>query len=151
RGHCAAVHALRDGPHGVEPRSAPSERGFEAYQRAAALDPRHLRISRRRFFDHDGYARRPNRPPSIAAYRRRRLRGRVGYRGVFEERRNADRGPCSAWRRRRDDRALYPLVDPEHVPRSTPAHLRDRRLGNQLLDWWRSRSAAWRRASGVFL
>ncbi len=46
---------------------------------------------------------------------------RLGARRAFDERRDADRHQGAAGGRRRDDRAVDAVADPEHVPRPAPA------------------------------
>jgi hypothetical protein len=101
--------------------------------------------------DHDGHARRSNRPAAAAAHRRHRVRRRVGSDCVLDERRDADRRPRAARRRRGVGGAVDAVADPEHVSRRGPAHVRNRGVGNELLGWRRHRPAARRRPARVLL
>ena len=120
-------------------------------QRPAAVDHRHLRVLRRRLAHHDGHARRPHRPAPPAADRRRGLRCGLGARRVLHQRRDADRQPRAAGRRRRDAGPLDAVADLPHVPRPAAALDRDRRVDRQLLGGRRGRPGARRRPAGALL
>ena len=79
----AGLPAVRHGPHGPAPRGPRDQRGPPADQRPAALDHRHLRLHGRRLPDHDGHARRPDRPAQAAAHRRGRVRRCVSMLAAF--------------------------------------------------------------------
>jgi len=147
----ARLPALLHGPDRAEPGPARHQHGSRAEQRPASLDRRCLRVRARRLAHHDGHARRPDRPPPAAPDRRRRLRRGVGAGRPLDERRDADRRARPARARRGDARALDPLPDPQHVPRSPPAHGRDRGLDHELLGRRRDRPAAGRAAARVLL
>ena len=94
------------------------ERGPGADGHAVAVDRGHLRVSHRGVVDHDGHARRPDRPPPVVADRGMRVRGDVGAGlAVVYQRRDADRGPGVAGRGRRDADAFDVGADPGLVLR----------------------------------
>ena len=118
---------------------------------AASLDHRHLRVLRRGFADHDGDARRPDRPAPPADDRRRGVRHRLRGRRLLDERRDADR-----------TRALLGVAGATIAPSTlslirnmfldpAAAHHGDRRLDHQLLAGRRDRAAGRRLAAGILL
>ena len=145
------MRGLFDGPDRAPPGLAAAERGPGADQRPAAVDRRHLRVHGRGLADHDGNARRPDRPAPAAPDRRRSIRRRIHPGRVLHERRNADRVARAARDRRRDRRALDPVADPQHVPRLGSAHVRDRDVDHRLFTRRRTRAAPWRCAARVLL
>ena len=151
RGARARLRRLRDGSDRPAPRGAAPERRPGAEQRAAALDRGHLRLHGRGGADHDGDARRPDRAAPDPADRRGRLRRRLVPGGVLDERGDADRSACAPRDRGRHDRPVDAVADPQSLPRSRPAHVRDRRLDHGVLARRCRRPAARRSAARVLL
>ena len=147
----AALPALLHGPHGAEPGGAAPERGSAADELAAVVDRRHLRVPDRRLADHDGHARRPDRPPATASDRRGRLRCRLDPRCILHQRGDAHCGARPARGRQRNARPLHAFPDSQHVPRSGGAHGRHRRLDRQLFRRWRRWTAAGRASARTLL
>ncbi len=151
RGAGTADDSARSRYDRAAPGRAGAERGAGAEQLPAALDHRCLRLCRGRSADHDGHARRPDRPSPAAHHRRRRLRGRVGPRRLRDQPGTADRRPGAARSGRRDLDAVDLVADQQHVPRPQATAVRDRGLDDELHDRRHGRSADRRRAAGALL
>ena len=151
RGARPGLRRVLDGPDRAPPRGSVHQRGSRADQRAAPVDHRHLRLHGRRRAHHDGHARRPDRPPTPVADRRRRLRPRIAARRLLDERRDAHRVPRPPRDRGRDHRSLDAVADPEHVRGRESAHVRDRRLDHGVLARRGARSSARRCPARVLL
>jgi hypothetical protein len=145
----AGLPAVRDGPDRAAPGHPGHQRRPAAQQRPAAVDHRHLRVHGRGVPDHHGHPRRPHRPPPAAAWRRRRLRGRLRARRPVDQPRDADRRPRAAGGRRGDPGAVHAVADLQHVPRPPAALHRHRRLDHQLLGRRRDRPAGGWGAAGA--
>src|SRR5690349_11468600 len=131
-GHCASLRALRHGPHGARSRHSAHQRRPGAQQHPTAVDTRHLRISGGGIADHHGRLGRPVRPATSAPDRRRDVRAHVHPGCILQEFRDADRIAGAPGPGRRHLGTVDALADQKHVSAPNSAHLRDRRLGNQL-------------------
>lgn len=115
-GPVAAPAPGLDGRLGPLLRHPRDHRAARAERHPAALDLRQLRLRPLRPADHDGLARRPDRPPQAAADRCGRLRPRLGRRRVRHQRRDAHRGPRAPRDRRRHPDALHAGPRPQPLP-----------------------------------
>ena len=143
--------ALFDGPDGAQSGGAASQRRPQAVELGAPLDRRHLRVPGRRFADHHGHARRPDRTAPAPLDRRRGVRAGFHPCRLLDQRRDADRSPGAARHRGGDACAVDAFADQQHVPRPGTAKLRHRRLDRQLLGRRSDRPADRRRAPRPFL
>src|SRR6516162_3115662 len=146
-----ALSAVLDGSHGVEPRGAEAQRDAAAQQLSTVVAHRYLRLPRGRLADHDGNARRPNRPPSTVTDWRRGLRGRIGVRSILAERGDAHRHARASRTRGRNARALDAFAYPQPVPRPAAASGRRCVVDHQLFGWRCDRPADRRHAARALL